>query len=63
MLDWYIFQSLLLPHFSHRYGLCSWLFTPVLNPRDEAEREYNYWHRHAQTQVENTIGILKMRFR
>ena len=46
-----------------RYALNSWLFTPVPHPVDEAERAYNRWHRKNRCLVENTIGILKQRFR
>lgn len=39
-----------------------WLLTPFLNPRSQAEENYNRAHKACRAQIERTIGILKIRF-
>lgn len=45
------------------YPLKNFLLTPLRNPRNAAEQNYNRWHKHTRASVEATIGIMKQRFR
>ncbi|KAK0141095.1 putative nuclease HARBI1 [Merluccius polli] len=45
------------------YPLRPYLLTPVANPRDVHDEEFNEAHRVARCVVERTIGRLKLRFR
>ena len=44
------------------YPLREWLMTPILNPRDERERQYNVAHKGTRRIVENAFGMLKRKF-
>lgn len=40
----------------------NYLLTPFVNPRNEAERNYNYCHVRTRVRIENIFGIWKRRF-
>lgn len=40
-----------------------WLFTPIMRPQNQAERNYNSSHQEARHPVESCIGVWKSRFR
>ena len=44
------------------YACTNWLLTPVLFPRNEAERKYNEAHAVTRSVVERSFGVLKKRF-
>uniref|UniRef100_UPI003AAED5E2 putative nuclease HARBI1 n=1 Tax=Centroberyx gerrardi TaxID=166262 RepID=UPI003AAED5E2 len=44
------------------YPLKKWLMTPVMVPRMEQERQYNYVHSRTRSIIERCIGVLKRRF-
>ena len=39
-----------------------WLFTPIVNPATPAETSYNDHHSSARAIIEETIGVLKIRW-
>uniref|UniRef100_UPI00398EF018 putative nuclease HARBI1 n=1 Tax=Pristiophorus japonicus TaxID=55135 RepID=UPI00398EF018 len=45
------------------YSLCTWLLTPLCHPRTAAQQSYNDSHSPTRFIIEQTIGILKQRFR
>ncbi|XP_064468256.1 putative nuclease HARBI1 [Ornithodoros turicata] len=45
------------------YPLEPWLMTPVRSPATSSEEAYNEAHRKTRVRVEQTFGVLKMRFR
>ncbi|XP_035433454.2 putative nuclease HARBI1 [Spodoptera frugiperda] len=45
------------------YPCTPYLLTPVLRPRNEAERRYNYSHIRTRNVIERCFGVLKARFR
>ena len=45
------------------YGLSANLLTPINNPRDRAEIDYNIAHRTTRNVIERCFGVLKSRFR
>jgi hypothetical protein len=45
------------------YAVSRWLFTPVRNPANAAERRYNRRHRRTRTVIEQAFGRLKMDWR
>lgn len=45
------------------YALKNWLMTPVLNPQNQQQIEYNRRHQRARLVVEHCNGLLKQRFR
>ncbi|XP_069494417.1 uncharacterized protein [Ambystoma mexicanum] len=45
------------------YPLKSWLLTPVRNPQNRHEEEYNCAHTRTRIVIEQTFGLLKSRFR
>jgi hypothetical protein len=44
------------------YALKPYLLTPLLEPRNQAERRYNNSHKRTRVIIENTFGIWKRRF-
>ncbi|KAL4703585.1 hypothetical protein ACJJTC_003345 [Scirpophaga incertulas] len=45
------------------YGLTDYLFTPVLNSRNEEEKIYNKFHTLTRNPIERCFGVWKQRFR
>uniref|UniRef100_UPI00398E6125 putative nuclease HARBI1 n=1 Tax=Pristiophorus japonicus TaxID=55135 RepID=UPI00398E6125 len=45
------------------FGLATWPMTPLCNPTTPAEQRYNHSHATTRTRTEQTIGVLKQRFR
>ncbi|XP_018115317.1 putative nuclease HARBI1 [Xenopus laevis] len=45
------------------YGCQPWMLTPLLNPENQPEMQYNLAHRKTRGVIERTFGVLKSRFR
>ncbi|XP_002933847.1 putative nuclease HARBI1 [Xenopus tropicalis] len=45
------------------YSVKPWLITPLLNPQNESEENFNSSHKATRCIIERTFGILKSRFR
>ncbi|KAK9717536.1 DDE superfamily endonuclease [Popillia japonica] len=56
-------SSLKILHVNARFPGRPWLLTPIQNPENPDEEEYNSRHASARATVERCNGLLKMRFR
>uniref|UniRef100_A0A914ER95 DDE Tnp4 domain-containing protein n=1 Tax=Acrobeloides nanus TaxID=290746 RepID=A0A914ER95_9BILA len=45
-----------------RYPTRDYILAPILNPRQQKEKEYNKSHRKVRNLVEHAIGVLKAQF-